>query len=132
VSDAVLIALITAGGGSVGAVLLFIQRRLPPRPASARDVAITEVWAELRAVRDDLNEVIQERDTSRAEVHVLTESNDALTAAVDALTAAVERTHPPIVFTFAEQQAIDRAKAARRPPHDDSAWPTLPGRPTQN
>lgn len=126
-SDAVLITLITSGFGSIGAVLLFVRRLLPPRPASARDVAITEVWAELRAVRSDLDDVICERDASRAEVHVLTESNDALTAAVDALTAAVERTKPPIVFTLAEQQAIDRAKAARRP-LDDSAWPTLGGR----
>jgi hypothetical protein len=131
VSDSVLIALITTGGGAVGAVLLFVRRLLPPRPASARDVAITEVWTELRAVRKDLDEVIKERDDSRAEVHLLTESNDALTAAVDALTAAVERTKPPIVFTLAEQQAIDRAKAARRP-QDDSTWPTLPGRPIQN
>ena len=128
-SDAVLIALITAGGGSVGAVLLFVQRRLPPRPASARDVAITEVWAELRLVRAELAEVVRERDSSRDAVAVITESNDALTAAVDALTAAVERTKPPIVFTIAEQQAIDRAKAARRP-HDDSGWPTLGGRPS--
>ncbi|WIB25442.1 hypothetical protein [Curtobacterium sp. MCSS17_015] len=127
-SDSVLIALITAGGGSVGAVLLFIQRRLPPRPASARDVAITEVWAELRLVRAELAEVVRERDASRDAVAVITESNDALTAAVDALTAAVERTKPPIVFTIAEQQAIDRAKSVRRP-HDDSAWPTLGGRP---
>lgn len=127
-SDAVLIALITAGGGSVGAVLLFVQRRLPPRPASARDVAITEVWAELRLVRAELAEVIRERDSSRDAAAAITESNDVLTAAVDALTAAVERTKPPIVFTPAEQQAIDRAKNARRP-HNDAGWPTLGGRP---
>lgn len=115
-SDAVLIALITAGGGSVGAVLLFIQRRLPPRPASARDVAITEVWTELRAVREDLDTVIRERDAEHLMVTILTDSNDALTA-------AVERTKPPIVFTAIEQQKIDRARAARQA-RDDSAWPT--------
>lgn len=115
-SDAVLIALITAGGGSVGAVLLFIQRRLPPRPASARDVAITEVWTELRAVREDLDTVIRERDAEHVMVMILTDSNDALTA-------AIERTKPPIVFTAIEQQKIDRARAARQA-RDDSAWPT--------
>jgi hypothetical protein len=122
VSDAVLIALITTGGGSVGAVLLFVRRILPPRPASARDVAITEVWTELRAVRDDLDTVIRERDAEHLMVTILTDSNDALTA-------AVERTKPPIVFTAIEQQKIDRARAARQA-RDDSAWPTLGGRPT--
>jgi hypothetical protein len=122
VSDAVLIALITTGGGSVGAVLLFVRRLLPPRPASARDVAITEVWTELRAVRDDLDTVIRERDAEHLMVMILTDSNDALTA-------AVERTKPPIVFTAIEQQKIDRARAARQA-RDDSAWPTLGGRPT--
>lgn len=120
-SDAVLIALITTGGGSVGAVLLFVRRILPPRPASARDVAITEVWTELRAVRDDLDTVIRERDAEHLMVMILTDSNDALTA-------AVERTKPPIVFTAVEQQKIDRARAARQA-RDDSAWPTLGGRP---
>ncbi|MBF4613738.1 hypothetical protein [Curtobacterium sp. VKM Ac-1376] len=120
-SDSVLIALITAGGGSVGAVLLFVQRRLPPRPASARDVAITEVWDELRAVRSDLDKVISERDAEHLMVTILTDSNDALTA-------AVERTKPPIVFTKTEQQKIDRASAARQA-RDDSKWPTLGSRP---
>ncbi|PZE31760.1 hypothetical protein [Curtobacterium sp. MCLR17_042] len=119
-SDSVLIALITAGGGSIGAILLFIQRRLPPRPASARDVAITEVWDELRAVRADLDKVISERDAEHLMVTILTDSNDALTA-------AVERTKPPIVFTAAEQQKIDRASAARQA-RDDSKWPTLGSR----
>jgi hypothetical protein len=122
VSDSVLIALITAGGGSVGAVLLFIRRLLPPRPASARDVAITEVWAELRAVREDLDTVMRERDAEHLMVMILTDSNDALTA-------AVERAKPPVVFTAAEQQKIDRARAARQA-RDDSTWTTLPGRPT--
>jgi hypothetical protein len=128
VSDSVLIALITAGGGSIGAILLFIQRRLPPRPASARDVAITEVWEELRVrgeeqriMRAELDEVISERDAEHLMVTILTDSNDALTA-------AVERTKPPIVFTAAEQQKIDRASAARQA-RDDSKWPTLGSRP---
>jgi hypothetical protein len=129
VSDAVLIALITTGGGSVGAVLLFVRRLLPPRPASARDVAITEVWDELevrardqRQMRLDLDQMIRERDAEHLMVMILTDSNDALTA-------AVERTKPPIVFTAIEQQKIDRARAARQA-RDDSAWPTLGGRPT--
>lgn len=120
-SDSVLIALITGGAGSVGAILLFIRRLLPPRPASARDVAITEVWTELRAVREDLDTVIRERDAEHLMVTILTDSNDALTA-------AVERAKPPVVFTAVEQQKIDRARAARQA-RDDSAWTTLSKRP---
>jgi hypothetical protein len=130
VSDQVTIALITVGGSTIGAVLLFVRRLLPPRPASARDVAINDVWEELRQlrgelskVRNELDAVIRERDAEHVMVTILTDSNDALTA-------AVERTTPPIVFTPAEQQAIDRAKAARQA-HDDSTWPTLSKRPAQ-
>lgn len=119
-SDAVLIALITTGGGSVGAVLLFIRRLLPPRPASARDVAITEVWDEIAALRKQVNDLVDERDAYRTTARILSDSNDALTA-------AVSRANPPLVFTAGERQAIDRATARRA--EDDNTWPTLGGRP---
>lgn len=117
-SDNVLIALITASGGTVGAVLLFIRRLLPPRPQSARDVDIPALWSEMRQLRDDLDAVVRERNEYSKTARILAASNDALTA-------AVERTIPPIVFTRAEQQAIDIAKQHRI--DDDSTWPTSGG-----
>lgn len=119
-SDSVLIALITAGGGSIGAILLFVRRLLPPRPASARDVAITEVWDEIGELRKQVNDLVNERDAYRTTARILSDSNDALTA-------AVSRANPPIVFTDGERQAIDRA--TRRRGEDDNTWPTLGSRP---
>lgn len=115
-SDAFWIAIVTTSGGVVSAVLLLVRRMLPPRKLTSGDVAMDQVWTEIRQLRTDLNAVVDERDEYRTTARILSDSNDALTA-------AVERTVPPIVFTPGEKQAIDLAKHRRA--EDDRRWPTV-------
>ena len=120
-SDGVLVALITTLGGVLGGVMLLIRRLLPPRRARSGDVDMDSAWTEIRRLRSDVDQLVNDRNVAQTTARILADSNDALTS-------AVARAIPPVVFTLSEQQSIDRAKARRT--EDGNTWPTLGGRPT--
>jgi hypothetical protein len=117
-TPAVWVAIITTGGIVIGAFLTFLRRVLPPKRATA----MTDVWAEMRKLRNDMVEQGKKIDALSEERDELRTTSRIMSDAYDALTAAVARTIPPIEFTAGERDAIERARSRRD--DDDHMWPT--------